>query len=76
MSVSSGSYYLKIMTVFDMTTTSVTSEEFIRALFIQRAEGCCVADMTKADIEALLGLDHLNSGAPYDTKTPLKEKLL
>jgi hypothetical protein len=77
MSVSSGSYYLKkTMNVFDMKNLSVTSEQFYRAIVSQRDEAGRFNIVTKADVEALLGLACLDSGAPYDLHTPLKDKLL
>jgi len=66
----------KTMNVFDMKNLSVTSEQFDRAIVSQRAEAGRFDCITKADMEALLGLAHLNSGAPYDSKTPLKDRLL
>jgi hypothetical protein len=62
------------MKAFDMSKMPVTKIEFIRAVCMQgagRAE-----EITKADVEALLGLNDLISGAPYDSKTPPQEKLL
>jgi hypothetical protein len=64
------------MKVFDMSTMPVTKIEFIRVLCMQSTAAGRAEEITKADAEAVLGLNHLISGAPYDCKTPPQEKLL
>jgi hypothetical protein len=64
------------MKAFDMPKMAVTKIEFIRAVCMQTAAAGRAEEITKADVEALLGLNDLISGAPYDSKTPPQEKLL